>query len=342
MQPDGLPPRKSRSSTSCSGRRLLLAAAFLAMVAPIKEGRAQQNAKAQAEAKLADVKRLVNKGAFAEALPMLMETMALYPSPKLHFNFGVVYQGMGRDKEALEAFSRYLAQVEQPAMEQEARRRIRELRQRVDKRANEIVAGVPQAIDVGPSPAATAAAPAPPDSRPNPFARSEKPPEQPPPPAAAPSSPSEAGPANRETALPPGLIEDQPAPASTSLSRPLALGTAAVAVAAVGFGVWKNLRGADQARTFNDYRGPAGGPRIVCGEDDPQRGSPGCEDLYNSARSTLRLAYVSYGLGALLAAGSVMLYLESSSPAGQTNLESVAFGCTPVPGSWSINCALRF
>jgi PEGA domain len=91
-------------------------------------------AKAQAEAKVAAARDLYERGDFQAALVTLEEAYALYPSPKLFFNLGVVQRGMGRDVEALASFERFLAEggAAAPAERREdAERHVAALRGRV-------------------------------------------------------------------------------------------------------------------------------------------------------------------------------------------------------------------
>src|SRR6185503_9225591 len=87
--------------------------------------------KAQAEAKLAEMVRLLQKKAYQDALVPLREAQALFPSPKLYFNFGMIYERLGRSVDALESLERYLAEVEKPERGAEARSSIRDLKRRV-------------------------------------------------------------------------------------------------------------------------------------------------------------------------------------------------------------------
>jgi tetratricopeptide (TPR) repeat protein len=67
--------------------------------------------KQEAEARVADADRLYDAGDYQGALERLRQAQALYPSPRLQFNFGLTFRSMGRDREALEAFERFLAET---------------------------------------------------------------------------------------------------------------------------------------------------------------------------------------------------------------------------------------
>jgi hypothetical protein len=68
-------------------------------------------ARAAARAKLVKGGELANEGDFKGALAQFQQAYELVPSPKILYNFGVAYQGLGRSAEAFEAFQRFLAQA---------------------------------------------------------------------------------------------------------------------------------------------------------------------------------------------------------------------------------------
>lgn len=90
-------------------------------------------AKAQAEVKVVEARLQYEKGDYQAALATLQAAFALYPSPKLHFNIGVVQRGLGRDVEALVSFERFLAEAPDATAERRAAadRQVAELRGRV-------------------------------------------------------------------------------------------------------------------------------------------------------------------------------------------------------------------
>jgi len=70
-----------------------------------------QDKKAQARAKLVEGDRLLKLGEFQQALTVFREAYDLYPSPKIRYNFGLAYEGMGRNADALEAFDAFLVEA---------------------------------------------------------------------------------------------------------------------------------------------------------------------------------------------------------------------------------------
>jgi hypothetical protein len=64
-----------------------------------------------ARTKLVEGDGLLKLGAYQDALAVFKEAFALFPSPKIHYNFGLALKGMGRNAEALEAFDRFVAEA---------------------------------------------------------------------------------------------------------------------------------------------------------------------------------------------------------------------------------------
>ena len=50
-------------------------------------------------------------GDYAEALVQFQQAYELVPSPKIHYNFGLAYMGLGRNAQAAEAFDAFLAEA---------------------------------------------------------------------------------------------------------------------------------------------------------------------------------------------------------------------------------------
>jgi len=88
-----------------------MAAILLAGTARAEEPAANQDKKAQARVKLVEGDRLLKLGEFQQALSAFRDAYELYPSPKIRYNFGLAYEGMGRNADALEAFDAFLVQA---------------------------------------------------------------------------------------------------------------------------------------------------------------------------------------------------------------------------------------
>ena len=113
-----------------------------------------------ARAKLVEGVDALKRGEPRVALDSFADAYALFPSPKIHYDFGLAYVGLGRDAEALSAFERFLAEApDAPADKRDkAARYVAELRGRVGA-----VTDAGQRAPDGASPAAAATpSPAPP------------------------------------------------------------------------------------------------------------------------------------------------------------------------------------
>lgn len=79
--------------------------------------------RAAAREKLVAGDRLLKQGEFQQALAAFKEAYVLFPSAKIHYNFALSYQGMGRIAEALAEFDAFLegAPDAQPEVRERAR-----------------------------------------------------------------------------------------------------------------------------------------------------------------------------------------------------------------------------
>src|SRR6185436_3402457 len=95
--------------------------------------RAGEAARSAARAKLVEGVDALGRGENQRALEKFQEAYALVPSPKIHYDFGLAYLGLGRPAEALSAFERFLAEApDAPADKREkAAKRITALRPQV-------------------------------------------------------------------------------------------------------------------------------------------------------------------------------------------------------------------
>jgi hypothetical protein len=143
------------------------------------------------------------------------------------------------------------------------------------------------------------------------------------------------------------LVSATPAPAAESGAtnyRHVAMWSAA-GVAGVGLvlGVIETFAWRSKVSAFDDHLGPSttmpGQTVKNCGADDPNRGGPGCSDLYDSASSALSLAITGYVVGVLAGAGAAALYLTEPHPQQRSG---VALRCGPGPGSVGLLCGGSF
>ena len=61
-----------------------------------------------ARTKLLDGSDALKRGDFKDALARFKEAYELVPSPKIHYNFGLAYRGLGRPADAIDAFEKFL------------------------------------------------------------------------------------------------------------------------------------------------------------------------------------------------------------------------------------------
>jgi hypothetical protein len=91
-----------------------LAAAALASAGPARAEAppANEAARSAARAKLVEGVDALGRGEHRLALDKFEQAYALVPSPKIHYDFGLAYLGLGRRAEALSAFERFLAEAQ--------------------------------------------------------------------------------------------------------------------------------------------------------------------------------------------------------------------------------------
>jgi tetratricopeptide (TPR) repeat protein len=123
-------------STSDRGRSpvatAIVAALLLAGAATARAAESDTNRAAAelARGKAVEAEKLYEERDYRAALRKLEEAFALYPSPKIHYNFGLVHRALLREVEALEAFEKFLAEASDAGAEDRATatRHVAELR----------------------------------------------------------------------------------------------------------------------------------------------------------------------------------------------------------------------
>jgi hypothetical protein len=128
-------PLRPRGPGPCA---LLLLAALLVQAAPLRaavpaEEQPDPERKAAASAHLKRGAELIDAEDLTGALAEFESAYRLVPDPSILHNFGVVYQGLGRNAAALEAFERFLAEASRAplAVREHAMRAVQNLRPRV-------------------------------------------------------------------------------------------------------------------------------------------------------------------------------------------------------------------
>jgi len=320
---------------------------------------ARADARSDARAKLVQGGEFLKHGQFEEALARFQEAYRLVPSPKIQYNFGLAYRGLGRKAEALEAFERFLNEAPDASKEtrQNASRERAQLTSQitilevkvdltgaevfVDGRSYGVGRTTPIYLDPGPhqlmvekageGPAYTERINASAGQRITVMARLIRGPSPQPPP---PGEPSPREPLPREpVAHPVEPPRGEPRPPSQAGPRwqPVVAWTAAGGAAvSLGFGVAELLSANSKFKEFNG--------RSECGEIYQQRGGPQCSSLFEDATSARQLSVVGFAVAGVLAATSVVFFvLTPDKPQ-----DSVSLACSPSAGGLGVSCAGRF
>ena len=275
-----------------------------------------------------------NLGHFTEAITQFEKAYEIDPAPILLFNIGQCHRQTGNKERALFFYRRYLEQ--NPKAEN---------RNDVENRMAELERSLKEEKDIQQRPPTNLAAPA--KTEPGPVAEMPAPQETTVPAAAA------AGTAGASPAPAPGasapasVVATAPAPTASSDStnmRHAAMWSAAgvgglgLVIGIVETAVWRGKVG-----SFDDHMGPSAiNPSLTvknCGADDPNRGGPGCSDLYDSAVKARNVAIVGYVVGVLAGAGAAVLYLTDPAAEKKTG---VAFRCGPGVGDLGVLCGGSF
>jgi hypothetical protein len=80
-------------------------------IAHAQPAAASDGTREAARGKLIEGVDLMKRGDYQGALARFQEAWALVPSPKIHYDFGMAYVGLGRPADALAAFERFLAEA---------------------------------------------------------------------------------------------------------------------------------------------------------------------------------------------------------------------------------------
>jgi tetratricopeptide (TPR) repeat protein len=117
--------------TACAP--LTAVAAALCLSLPASPASADPSAREKASAILAEGAKLYERRDFAAALAHFQSAYALFPNPKIYFDFALAYAGMGKPAQALIALERFLAEARDasPAHTREAREQVKRLSKKV-------------------------------------------------------------------------------------------------------------------------------------------------------------------------------------------------------------------
>lgn len=340
-----------------------LVALVVLVMADIRPAQAQLpgDPKAVARTKLVDGSDALKRGDFKDALARFKEAYELVPSPKIHYNFGLAYRGLGRPADAIDAFEKFLTEATDasPDLRANAERFRSELGQQVgtvaltcDVEGAEISvdgrsygttpARAPLRLDPGPHQIVVEKAPAAPFTQrleltagqrvsvsvtlaPEPTADGV---------VAAPVPPPVPGP----PAAPPA-----PPVRRHSWKWWAGWGGAAAGIGVLGFGIARRMAANSK---FEEFNGATGSFGAACDADARVRdhGGDPCPGLLSAGESAAAQANVGFVVGGLLAAGGAVLlaltWNETKEPGAA--VAATAFTCAPELLRPGLTCGLRF
>lgn len=93
------------------GGLLVISGTVTRPVLAAADSTAEEQNRSRARAKLIDGDGFLRQGDYGQALAAFKEAYSLFPSPKIHYNFGLAYKGLGRNVEALESYEAFLRGV---------------------------------------------------------------------------------------------------------------------------------------------------------------------------------------------------------------------------------------
>jgi hypothetical protein len=358
--------------TRAAGR--LLVAVTLAIIATVGAGRAASPAYAQAPGdpravariKLVDGGEALKRGDYRDALTRFKEAYDLVPSPKIHYNFGLAYRGLGRPADAIEAFEKFLVEANDasPDLRANAERFRSELVQQVgtvvltcdvegaeisvDGRSHGVTpARAPLRLDPGPHQIVVEKTPAPPFTRKVELGAGQRE-------TVAVALAKE--PAPREPAVVPAIPLPPPPPLVAPPQAPPApeeppvrphswkwkagWGLAAGGVAFLGFGFVERLSANSKFREFNGAMAEFG----PCDADGRarQHGGARCAALLSDGNSAATKATLGFAAGGVLAAGGAALLVLTWNENAEPAPTKTALTCAPDFTRAGLHCAIAF
>lgn len=342
--------------------RWLLPLAVLAVLASASSGRAAAeeagDPKAVARAKLVEGGELLRQGEYTGALSLFQEAYDLVHSPKIQYNFGLAYMGLGRKADAIEAFETFLNEAldASPDLRANAERHRSTLATQtgalvvscdtdgaeisVDGRSRGVTPlQTSIRLDPGLHQLVVEKAGRPPYAEKLTIEGGKRVTVEAKLVALAASAPA---PVAAPVVVPPPEPQGPPPPTPAELAarhrsvmRVVAWTTGAVGVAALGFGLAERLIANGK---FNDFNSRPQG----CDADDRvlAHGGGDCSSLLSAGRSSATLSTVGLISGAVLAGASAALFYTSRAPAEAPS--AVALACGPDVGRYGVLCDVRF
>lgn len=100
--------RRARRASWLGLASTAVAVAAVALSLPLKEGMAAAGARQRARVKVAEGAKRLAEGKYELAVECFEQAHQIFPSPKIQFNLGLAYRGLGRQAQAFAAFDRFL------------------------------------------------------------------------------------------------------------------------------------------------------------------------------------------------------------------------------------------
>jgi hypothetical protein len=317
---------------------------------------APRDPKAVARAKLVEGAELLSRGEYEEALARFQDAYARVPSPKIFYNYGLAYKGLGRNAEAIAAFDRFLAEAGDAGADKrsDAERRRAELLKRVGTlEITSEVEGADILIDGTSYGQTPRSAPIYLDSGNHLLSvrkgklqhvqrlTTERGAKQTIVVALSENTPPPLAMSSSQIPLPTPPAPEAPhgadiAPPSehSSTTRVVAWSTAAASVVLLTGGVVETVVASHKLDEFNSTLAPDGSGRS-CGTDRPDFGGGVCRTLHDDWNLARTLGYAGLIGGGVLAAASITLFVVSNDSHRQV-------ACAPAPGALGVTCAGRF
>lgn len=337
---------------------------------PVHSWAQPADARSKASALQGSGLRLLNKGDAAGALAKFDEAFALVQSPKILFNKGRAHTALGQFARAYDAFDRFLIEAQDvpPEARGEAERLRSELRARValiDVSAptgaavsvdgtDAGIAPLPRAIVVMPGrhtvSTKTGAAKAS-ETVVDAGAGSHQKVAAPdsatvtPPPVSEPhrEAPRRSVPDNVPSTARPSQEGSAPRP---SWERPVAWGTGAAAVLALGFGTYELVLSNSRFSEFNESSPNRRTLDGRCTKRNPAVSGDDCQELLDDGERARTISLVGFGTGIALGAMSAYLFYRASITGERSSGGSSAettLSCAPTsPAQFGATCYVSF
>jgi hypothetical protein len=344
--------------------RLVGIVPVLALFAQVGSAKGEEaDPKAIAKGKLIEGGDLLREGDARSALQRFKEAYDLVASPKIFYNFGLAYRGMGKTTAAIEAFEKFLADA--PDADPDRRSDAEHQKEVLLPQIGSVVVSCDtdgaeisvdgQSYGVTPLKGAIRLDPGPhqlviEESGVAHFTQKL---------TTEPGQQVAVMAALRPTVVAPVAVQAAPAPAVVGTApKPIeppapprnwttiaAWSVGGAAVLALAFGVVNRLSANSKAESFNSYAAPDNALG-KCDSAVVGRGGPMCASLLDDSNAAASRAVIGFVGGAILGAGAAALFVVSHRRVeGETHAHVSSLACTPNlgrPGNLGVACGLHF